>query len=255
MSSTDLTPFGSALKALLNQRGMSQANLARLSGLQPYEVSRIVRDERKPTLQIIEMICKALDASIKDLVVGTTAEEFVAQEDRHVPQREYQRVLDALADAQRKYLESETRRAEAEAARDDFAARAGRAESQVEDLKRQLEEAVGLASSRREALDHVQGQLTESRAQIEKLQATIQGQAAHIRSQELAARFTRAALALAQGQHETLRQAYGDLYEQYATTCRQLQQRPQPANDAGALLLAGLVGFGVGALTVAAIQE
>lgn len=69
---TDL--FASRLSVLLDRRGLSQKDLARMVELTPAAISRYVRGERKPKAVIVAKIAKALDVQPEDLT-GTYAEQ------------------------------------------------------------------------------------------------------------------------------------------------------------------------------------
>lgn len=66
--------FASRLSVLLDRRGLSQKDLARMVELTPAAISRYVRGERKPKAVIVAKIAKALDVQPEDLT-GTYAEQ------------------------------------------------------------------------------------------------------------------------------------------------------------------------------------
>ena len=54
------TPFSVRLSAILKSRGMSQTDLAAVSGLTPSAVNRYVNGNRVPSIEVTERICAAL---------------------------------------------------------------------------------------------------------------------------------------------------------------------------------------------------
>lgn len=68
--------FASRLSALLNQRGLSQKDLAELTGLTPAAISRYISGARTPRAIVVAKIAKALEVQ-PDELVGTNAEQEV----------------------------------------------------------------------------------------------------------------------------------------------------------------------------------
>jgi transcriptional regulator with XRE-family HTH domain len=62
--------FGRNVRTLREQRGWSQEQLAEVSGLHRTYVSGIERAVRNPTLEIVELIAKALDVEPWVLLKG-----------------------------------------------------------------------------------------------------------------------------------------------------------------------------------------
>lgn len=54
------TPFSARLSAILKSRGMSQTDLAAVSGLTPSAINRYVNGNRVPSIEVTERICAAL---------------------------------------------------------------------------------------------------------------------------------------------------------------------------------------------------
>lgn len=54
------TPFSVRLSAILKSRGMSQTDLAAVSGLTPSAINRYVNGNRVPSIEVTERICAAL---------------------------------------------------------------------------------------------------------------------------------------------------------------------------------------------------
>jgi transcriptional regulator with XRE-family HTH domain len=65
--------FGQRLLAAREQRGLSQTELARLSGLQPAAIGHFERDRRKPSFANVRALAKALSVS-SDYLLGRTEE-------------------------------------------------------------------------------------------------------------------------------------------------------------------------------------
>jgi transcriptional regulator with XRE-family HTH domain len=62
--------FGEAIRAIRNQRGVSQESLASLCGLDRTYISGIERGTRNPSLTNILRIARALDVSPAELFAG-----------------------------------------------------------------------------------------------------------------------------------------------------------------------------------------
>jgi transcriptional regulator with XRE-family HTH domain len=61
--------LGLAVRQLREERGLSQEQLARASGLHPTYISGIERGLRNPTWQSIGRLCRALGVKISELAV------------------------------------------------------------------------------------------------------------------------------------------------------------------------------------------
>lgn len=68
--------FSARLKALLKERGLSQKELAVMTGLTPPAISRYITGERMPRAIVIAKIAKALGVHPDDLT-GTNHEQAV----------------------------------------------------------------------------------------------------------------------------------------------------------------------------------
>lgn len=239
----DHDPIGERIRSLLKSRGIKQANLAEISGLKPYEVSRIVRGKRAPTLQSLELIAKGLDMGLEELVSGTDAQEFLAEELQQVTRAVHEEVLTQLALAQSENeelreqadrhdgivegLREEVRAANAE--RDKANTRMAALERELRSALEQLRLERSEQESLRGELSGMQGQLTESREHVFRLQQTVQGQA---------------------GQVDALKRANLKLVESLAacqSSYNALRERAA-MNSGTAAILAGVLGLGIGAI-------
>ncbi len=63
--------FGKQIKALRAERGLTQAQLADLSGISEEWVRRIERGEGSPSLDTIEMLAQSLGVAVAALFGGT----------------------------------------------------------------------------------------------------------------------------------------------------------------------------------------
>jgi transcriptional regulator with XRE-family HTH domain len=94
---TDLEPFADRVRDLLRERGMSQAVLAELIGINPSHMSRLLNGDRAFMLYHVEQIAKAFSITAADLVAGTDHEDDVKAMGTLIPRAEYEAVLQTLA--------------------------------------------------------------------------------------------------------------------------------------------------------------
>jgi putative transcriptional regulator len=63
-------PIRLRLNEIIKERGISQRELARLTGLRPNTISHLCSDKvNSAYFETLETICRALDIDIKDLLV------------------------------------------------------------------------------------------------------------------------------------------------------------------------------------------
>ena len=62
-------PVGWKIKAILKERGMSQAELARASGLKESNISYIVNNDRNIRERTLARICKALKINPEEIML------------------------------------------------------------------------------------------------------------------------------------------------------------------------------------------
>jgi transcriptional regulator with XRE-family HTH domain len=103
-------PFGERLAQLLSARKpeSGQAWLAKVSGLEASTISRLLRGDRLPARQTLEVLAPALGVSIEELIVGTTAAERMSDGPEFVG-------IDQFRELVEKMLASERRADDAEA--------------------------------------------------------------------------------------------------------------------------------------------
>jgi transcriptional regulator with XRE-family HTH domain len=64
--------FGTSLREIRKQRGLSQERLAELTGLSTNYVGEMERGLKAPGLPVIVRLARALDVSVNDLLRGFT---------------------------------------------------------------------------------------------------------------------------------------------------------------------------------------
>lgn len=62
------------IKSLMEERGLNQKELSKLSGITEPSISRYLKGERTPRIDIIVNFAKALDVSVEYLLNGTNVE-------------------------------------------------------------------------------------------------------------------------------------------------------------------------------------
>lgn len=68
MNKEILIKFGTRVKVLRQERGFTQEQFSKICGLHKNYIGMVERGERNPSLLNIEIIAKALDISISDLM-------------------------------------------------------------------------------------------------------------------------------------------------------------------------------------------
>ena len=152
--------IGERIRGLYVSDGVSQADLARHCGLEPYEVSRIVTGRRRPQLHQLQAIATAEEKTLEELVTGTDAEHMLGQEPKLVSRSELEEVLQRALkaeeltwtlEAEKKALATELEASQKQAR--EAKARVIEVEGQVMMMKAQLEVAeVDAGSDRMRAL-------------------------------------------------------------------------------------------------------
>lgn len=72
MDSNEAEHFGGRLVEAREKRGLSQAELARLAGLQPAAIGHFERERRKPSFANVRALAKALNVS-SDYLLGRSS--------------------------------------------------------------------------------------------------------------------------------------------------------------------------------------
>ena len=68
--SWSMTKFGRRLRGLRQEKGLSQADLARLAGIHPMQVGKYERGEGYPAVESLVALARALTVSIDFLLTG-----------------------------------------------------------------------------------------------------------------------------------------------------------------------------------------
>jgi transcriptional regulator with XRE-family HTH domain len=72
MAASEVDVFGMRLAGAREARGLSQAKLAKLAGLQPAAIGHFERDRRKPSFANVRALAKALNIS-SDYLLGRSS--------------------------------------------------------------------------------------------------------------------------------------------------------------------------------------
>lgn len=72
MGANEADGFGARLTAAREARGLSQAELAKLAGLQPAAIGHFERDRRKPSFANVRALARALNIS-SDYLLGRSS--------------------------------------------------------------------------------------------------------------------------------------------------------------------------------------
>lgn len=241
-----IEPFAQRLRRLLKARGMTQAALAEVARLKAYQVNRVVTGRRRPTLYLVECIARGLDLPLHELVAGSDAEEFVAEERRVVSRQDYERVLADLVTAQTELAQlrdsvADLTRAEADARR------------HAEEEREQRMVTVRTLDRLHREHDELRGRIGESQARRRELEGENRELHSQVRVLRGVNQLLRTQVARATSAHDTLVERYRTLYAHYQQLAA--ESGSSGGEQAGAAILGGLLGLGLGALLGAAASD
>lgn len=96
--SSPTSNFGERLRAIRENRELSQSDLARLAGMQPSAIAHFEADRRKPSFHNVRALAKALNVSADYLLGSNTATTAFRDEDKlSAKDREYiQGIIDMM---------------------------------------------------------------------------------------------------------------------------------------------------------------
>lgn len=89
--------FGERIKKLREDRGWTQADLAREAGLSPAMLSRLLSSDRPPRMEHLAVLASAFSTTVVELISGTTAKSAMRE---WVTREEYEEADKARADAE-----------------------------------------------------------------------------------------------------------------------------------------------------------
>jgi transcriptional regulator with XRE-family HTH domain len=100
-------PFGDRLHRLLEQEGTNstQAWLAQRSGVDRSLISRLITNQRRPTVEVLQCLAPALRIELVDLVRGTDAESCLTEIPNVVRRSDYEGVLAQMIEYEGKIRE------------------------------------------------------------------------------------------------------------------------------------------------------
>jgi transcriptional regulator with XRE-family HTH domain len=96
--SSPTSNFGERLRAIRENRELSQSDLARLAGMQPSAIAHFEADRRKPSFHNVRALAKALNVSADYLLGSNAATTAFRDEDKlSAKDREYiQGIIDMM---------------------------------------------------------------------------------------------------------------------------------------------------------------
>ena len=181
--------FGDKVGELLSGRGHSQAWLAQQSGLSPSVISRVLRGSRGPTTEMITSVAGVFGVDPVQFVLGTDAEDRLADSTEWVRRGELSELTGRLADYEARIhdLQRQVRdagKAEADEAkrRQDADAALCRAHLELQRAQSDLAEVQAQRRSVESELRRYRHGLTAAVAKVKELQVQLAAVAAEVRT-------------------------------------------------------------------------
>lgn len=108
MSETDKRePFGKRLHGLMEQHGISQARLADKAGVERSTISRLIKEQRNPTMDTLNCLAPVFGIDVHALVQGTDAEGRLDEEVSMVRRQDYDAVVQKMVECENKATDLE----------------------------------------------------------------------------------------------------------------------------------------------------
>lgn len=99
MSEQELTAIiAENIKAILEEKGMEQKDLAQAIGVSPSSVSRWISGEKMPRASSIDAICKALGCTRNDIILKHSSNEVERMAEELKSREEFQQLIAAVRD-------------------------------------------------------------------------------------------------------------------------------------------------------------
>jgi len=193
------TSFGQRLTMLLGkfEPPRSQAWLAERTGLDRSLVSRLIRDQREPTVDALQCLAPALGVDVAELVRGTDAETRLQEVTQTVRRSDYEAVVQKLAEYEGHLHEmrarlrtSEEALAREEACRTEAQHAACEAHLHLEHAERDLQNAREAALRHEQELRRYREALSRAVAEVAALRGKFQELQAELGSAEKSNRAT-----------------------------------------------------------------
>lgn len=108
MNETDKRePFGKRLHSLMEQHGISQAKLADKAGVERSTISRLIKEQRNPTMDTLNCLAPVFGIDVHALVQGTDAEGRLDEEVSMVRRQDYDAVVQKMVECENKATDLE----------------------------------------------------------------------------------------------------------------------------------------------------
>jgi transcriptional regulator with XRE-family HTH domain len=163
--------FNERLGALLAERKAEggQAWLARVSGLEPSTISRLLRDkERLPARETLEALAPALGTTVEVLVEGTTAAERLRSGPEFVSAEQFQHAVTTMLAFERRTNDAEAHLRDARQALNAELERTRAARADNDRLRSDLEDARANIRALEQERDNLKSALEDHRKALEK---------------------------------------------------------------------------------------
>jgi transcriptional regulator with XRE-family HTH domain len=167
-------PFKDRLAELLAARRPEngQAWLVKVSGLEASTISRLLKGDRLPARQTLEVLAPALGVSMEELVVGTTAAERLLDGPEFVSISQFREVVEKMLAFERRTTDAEALSRKHREAYEEIAPRARaaqEAEARAEQLEKERVRLEGQVLRYRDALDKAVADICGLNAQLAEL--------------------------------------------------------------------------------------
>lgn len=177
---TEPIKFCDRLKERMALAKLTQAELAKRSGVAPSLLSRIASGSRAPSADVLKWLAPVFGVSVAELVQGTDAEDRLAQIIERAPSTDYEAAIAKLIEFERRATEAEVRveQCRATLGEERQSGRDARAKADAADSARRVAEA-DLRALRAEhavrlrELKHAQARLAAVAREYEQLRATV----------------------------------------------------------------------------------
>jgi transcriptional regulator with XRE-family HTH domain len=171
----DEIPFNERLTALLAERKQdgAQAWLSKVSGVEPSTISRLLKGDRLPARETLELLAPALGMSVDELVLGTTAAERARSGPEYVSIDQFREALGKMLDFERRANDAEASSKQLRESHSEEAARARAASTKVVRLEEQLAEAKTHARALEKDKLTLQGDVRRYQDALEKAVADV----------------------------------------------------------------------------------
>lgn len=100
-------PFGQRLHGLMEQHGLSQAKLADRAGVERSTISRLIKEQRTPTMDTLQCLAPVFGLDVHALVKGTDAEGRLTDTVQMVRRQDYDAAVQKMIEAENRATDLE----------------------------------------------------------------------------------------------------------------------------------------------------